>query len=49
MLKLASKTMELVDEIEAHADDLVHDGLRPLDALQRRLRILGQGGVLPYV
>ena len=33
MLKLASETMELVDEIEAHADDLVHEGLRPLDAL----------------
>src|SRR5260370_28269337 len=32
MLKLAS-AMELVDEIEAHADDLVHEGLRPLDAL----------------
>ena len=33
MLKLASETMELVDEIEAQADDLVHEGLRPLDAL----------------
>src|SRR6266404_2098998 len=33
MLKLASETIELVDEIEAHADDLVHEGLRPLDAL----------------
>ena len=26
MLKLASETMELVDEIEAHADDLVAKG-----------------------
>lgn len=33
MLKLASRTLELVEEIEVLADDLVQMGLRPLDAL----------------
>lgn len=32
-LKLAKQSMELVDAIEAQADNLVQSGLRPLDAL----------------
>ena len=32
-LKLASETLELVDEIEVQASVLVHEGFRPLDAL----------------
>jgi hypothetical protein len=33
MLKLASQTIELIDEIEAQADTFVKAGIRPIDAL----------------
>jgi predicted nucleic acid-binding protein len=33
MLKLASRTLEVTDEIEAAADSLVKRKIRPLDAL----------------
>jgi predicted nucleic acid-binding protein len=33
MLELASKTIELIDEIEAHADSLTKAGVKPMDAL----------------
>ena len=49
MLKLASETMELVDEIEAHADDLVHEGVASTRCIARRLRISGESGILLYV
>ena len=33
ILELASQTIELIDEIEAHADSLVKTGIQPMDAL----------------
>src|SRR5688572_2939138 len=33
MLKLAAQTMELVDEIQTHAQALIRSGVKPLDAL----------------
>src|ERR1700731_3821557 len=33
VLELASQTIELVEEIEVHADSLIKAGIKPLDAL----------------
>ena len=33
ILELASRTIELVDEIEAHAERLINAGIQPMDAL----------------